>query len=105
MADAKEAMEAAVDECIRQGVLKDFLERRRNEVVANLLAGFTEKEREELYRSNGMIEGRAEGLAEGIAQLTELANRMAADNRQSDFFRAMRDPAYRQACLEEYHLA
>ena len=37
-------MEAAIDACIRSNILRDFLTRRRHEVVENVLRGYTEEE-------------------------------------------------------------
>lgn len=68
------AVEKAIDECITNGVLGDFLRENRAEVLKMGLYEYNEEEhirmeredaREE-GRAEGRLEGRAEGLSEGI---------------------------------------
>lgn len=65
-----EAVELAVSECIREGILKDFLSANRAEVVGMSIFEYNQEEhmrmeREEAY-AEGLAEGKAEGKAEGM---------------------------------------
>ena len=53
----------AIDECIEEGVLKEFLEKHRGEVMISCLTEFNE----EIYRNGLIEEGREEAIIE-IAQ-------------------------------------
>ena len=63
------AMKKSVDECIHEGILKEFLERYGKEVTGMCLTEFDE----EKFRQMMIEEGREEGREEGIA-LTKRAN-------------------------------
>ena len=72
----EEAVGRAIDECIEEGVLADFLRRHRAEVISVSIYEFIDDEkflkmqREDAYeegRADGRIEGRAEGRADGIS--------------------------------------
>ena len=67
-----DAIERAIDRCIKEEILKDFLMEHRSEVVKVMQLDYTfdrqiTLEREE-GREEGFAEGRAEGLTEGRAE-------------------------------------
>ena len=70
------AVELAVDECIQEGILVEFLRRNKSEVVAMSIFEYNKEEEErkwkesvyEAARAEGKAEGRAEGKAEGRAE-------------------------------------
>src|SRR5699024_5216183 len=76
-----EAVECAITECIREGILKEFLEKNRAEVKKMSIYEYDQEkhirmERQEAWE-DGMQEGRREGIKEGElrgrnAQLSEL---------------------------------
>ena len=59
--ELKEAIDLTVRECIKENILRDFLEQHRREVCDMCLTEFDEKKYEDVLRE----EGRDEGLAEG----------------------------------------
>lgn len=71
-----EAVEKAVDDCIRNGILNEFLSRNRAEAIEVSIFEYDEekhmrserKEWREIGREEGREEGRAEGLKEGHAE-------------------------------------
>ena len=83
-ASVREAVEQAVSECIREGILEEFLRSQRSEVVAMSIFEYDheaemkklEDELRETIRAEehekswtaGLAEGRAKGMAEGIAE-------------------------------------
>ena len=78
-------MERAIDECIAEDVLKDFLTKHRAEAKAMSIFEYDQEkhirqEREEAWeeghaegRASGLKEGRASGLKEGQASGLKLA--------------------------------
>lgn len=68
----QEAVERAVDECIAEGILADFLAKNRAEVVMKLLFEYDQEEHYRMIAEEekryGREEGRAEGRTEGIRE-------------------------------------
>jgi len=64
------AVHRAVEECIRENILKDILEKHRREVYDMCLTEFDEQKYEDIVkeeaREEGLREGREEGLQEGL---------------------------------------
>ena len=116
------AVELAITECIREGILEDFLRKNRAEVKAMSIYEFDEEQvmnmwREELReeglakglakglaegRAQGLVEGRAEGRAEGEIKLSELIFRLLVENRLSDIELATKDEEVRKKLYLEF---
>ena len=62
------AIEQAIDRCIMENVLKDFLIQNRSEVVKVTQLDYTFERQITLERADARAEGRAEGHAEGHAE-------------------------------------
>ena len=63
-----EAVNRAVDECIRNGVLADFLRRNRAEVVMMSIFEYNQEEEERKLRVAERQAGYASGVEHGIKQ-------------------------------------
>ena len=61
----KEAIDKATDYCIRNDILKEFLEKHRREVMDVCLTEFNQERYDQMIRAEAREEGLAEGLAEG----------------------------------------
>ena len=59
------AADAAVQECIRDGILQDFLTKHRSEVVGMLLEEFDMDEYIKMERRDSYADGHEDGLTEG----------------------------------------
>lgn len=68
----EEALAEAVDYCIENGILKEFLIKNRAEVLGMLLEEFDVKKYERTLRGEGREEGRKEGREEGIQLTVEI---------------------------------
>ena len=70
-----EAVERAISECIREGVLKEFLEKNRAEVKKMSIYEYDQEKHIRMERQDawedGMQEGRREGIKEGELRGTE----------------------------------
>lgn len=98
------AVKCAMDTCEEQGILSDLLGRCRTEVLEMLLAEYDEQKTMEYIRREEREIGREEGREEGEALLSELLNRLLADNRQEDVRFAAADRAARMRLYREYGL-
>lgn len=66
--ELEHAIEVAIDQCIKEGVLRDFLMEHRTEVVKVTRLDYTFDRQLALEREDSRTEGRAEGRAEGLAK-------------------------------------
>jgi len=71
--DLEESINHAIDECISEGILADFFERRRFEVVENALLDMTFEKREKLIARDNRELGREEGLSALINTLKNIS--------------------------------
>ena len=102
----KDAVNKAVDESITEGILSDFLEQHRKEVVNMCLTEFDEIKfanyiREE-GREEGLAEGREEGRTEGQNLLANLMIKLFAANRSADAELAAKDEDARNRFYKEF---
>ena len=63
-----EAVNRAVEECVREDVLTDFLKGHKAEVIGMLLTEYDQAEHMRLLKEEGIEEGIEQGRAEGIEQ-------------------------------------
>ena len=63
----EEAVERAVTECIREGILADFLSSQRAEVIAVSIFEYNEEEEMRKIRDSEYKSGKEDGIAQGIA--------------------------------------
>ncbi len=107
-----EAIELAIDECIREGILEDFLRKNRAEVLMLCLFEYDEEkhirmEREDAYQ-DGIEDGEKRGIEIGearVKQMKQLTQQLIADNRMDDLKKCMEDEEYYEKLLKEYDLA
>ena len=78
--DIEKAVDIAVDSCIKDGILNDFLEKHKAEVCGMVLTEFDEKVFAEDMREEGRIEGRTE---EKIANIKKLMNNLNLTSEQA----------------------
>ena len=68
----KEAVETAINECIREHILEDFFRMRKDEVMKMIHLDYTWEKREKMIRKeeyeDGFKEGEAHGEARGEAR-------------------------------------
>ena len=91
-----EAVEKAIDECIKKGILAEFLRKNRAEVLRVSIFEYDEEEH--------MRQEREESRQEGIEQVNDLYDKLHDLNREEDIRKAIKDVEYRKKLLEEFHL-
>ena len=115
-----EAVEQAVDYCIRNGILADFLSKNRAEAIAVSIFEYDEEkhlknERELAYKNGedagikkGISLGREVGIAlgreEGEKRLSELLQILMKEKRGDDLSRVISDQSYREQLYRENNL-
>ena len=103
------AVHRAVDECIQEGILEEFLRQRRAEVEAVSIFEYDKEEEErklreaeyEAGREDGKKEGEAAGRESGRQEILNLMNKLMESGRMDDMKRAIADEAYRAQLMKE----
>lgn len=90
--DQNKAVDCAVEKCIREGILEEFLKKHRAEVKEMILTEFNE----ELYSRSLKEEGREE--------INRLNRYLITQNRIDDLKRSAEDEEYQQMLLAELDL-
>ena len=112
--DLESAVSSAVDKCIRQGILSDFLLANKAEVISMSIFEYDEEAvkkilREEAFEEGaayGETKGREQGIQQGIQQgeqrLLTLINKMHADNLSDQVPKLSTDAAFLRKMYEKY---
>ncbi len=118
----RDAVVKAVDECIQEGILSNFLMEQKAEVVKMSIYEFDEEREMRLIREDereigreegieigkasgieiGRASGREEGRTEGERRITVLYKCLLDDERTEDLRRAFEDDTYRSILCKEY---
>lgn len=104
-----DAVEMAVEHCIQNGILKEFLTKNRAEAIAMSIFEYNEEqhlksEREQAYQS-GRDDGIAVGRKEGESRLTKLLQILIDTGRNEDINRIITDKTYREKLYLENNLS
>ena len=91
--ELEDAVERAITECIREGILAEFLSKNRAEAKKMSIYEYDEEKH--------MRQTRAEGEAVGIERINRLNRLLASQNRAEDIIRAASDPEYQKKLLDE----
>lgn len=102
--DVAEAVDVAIDECIRQGILEQILREEREEVRSMILTEYDEQAHIKNEKEISYEEGREEGREEGEAALVKLIQCLQADNRAEDINKVLSDKEYRKQLKKEYNI-
>ncbi len=82
----EKAVRKSVDECIAEGILKDFLMKNKAEAVQMSIFEYDKELHERTLREEGYEEGLKRGKAEDILELLEELGRISEDLRQRVLF-------------------
>ena len=110
--DMQTALNRAVDSCIEEGILKEFLLKNRAEVLGMLLEEFDAEKYERTIRDEGreegLKEGREEGREEGQEEGRNLVNRLGLllteAGRSDEFLKSLSDQELQKKLLAELGL-
>ena len=115
-----QAVEDAVDYCIQNGILAEFLSKNRAEAIAMSIFEYDEEkhirnEKELSYQEGhqagmeeghrmGVEEGHRTGMEEGEDRLKRLHKRLLDENRIDELRKSIEDESYQKKLYEEYHI-
>ena len=100
MEDTQSALNRAIDDCIENGVLKEFLLQNRAEVLGMLLEEFDAEKYERTLRS----EGREEGREEGEVKVNRLGILLTEAGRGNEFLKSLSDRELQKRLFVEFGL-
>ena len=100
----EEAVRFAMEYCIEQGLLVEFLSAHMEEVFNMSLTEFNEKEYIDLIRQEEAEENLEKGIGIGRELLSSLINILFENGRIEDIRRVTKDPLYCDRLLKEYAL-
>ena len=102
----EDALEKAIDTCINQDVLADFLKKHRAEVTNMILTTYDKDLYEKILKEDDKEEGREEGLTKGRAEtraeLNQLTICLLNAKRYNDLEHAAKDIEYQKKLLKEF---
>ena len=98
----EDALEKAIDTCINQDVLADFLKKHRAEVTNMILTTYDKDLYEKTLKEDAREEGRVEGREEGMEYLNQLNKYLLKSKRYNDLERATEDIEYQKKLLKEF---
>lgn len=103
-----DAVETAVEHCIQNGILKEFLTKNRAEAIAMSIFEYNEEqhlksEREQAYQ-NGRDDGMAVGHKEGERRLAKLLQILMDTGKDDDISRVIANQTYREQLYMENNL-
>lgn len=93
-----EAVEQAVEYCIRNGILSDFLSGNRAEAIAVSIFEYDEEKHMQSERK----EWREIGREEGENKVLQLMQKLLDAGKTEEMTRALSDSAYREQLYREY---
>ena len=104
----RDAVIRAVDECIQEGILRDFLMKQKAEVIKVSIYEFDEEREMRLIREDEREIGREEGIEIGRASerqnILALSKILLNSNRIDDLKRAADDEVYLEELCREYSI-
>lgn len=99
-----EAVERAVNYCIRHNILYDFLLKHRAEVVEVCLFEYDEELHLKSVKEEGTKKGISEGVIIGENRLAKLLRILRDSGRMEELDRAISDPEYRMKLYQEFQI-
>lgn len=100
----EESIDTAVRLCIEHGILKELLQKHREEVCSVLLTEYDEQAHIESEREIALQEGESIGRKEGEKRVTQLLQYLIRDERREEMERVLEDEEYRERLYREYQL-
>lgn len=105
----EDAVTEAVDECIQEGVLKEFFAEHRSEVIEMGIFEYDARLHDQVLREESRMEGKAEGKAEAVLELLEELEPVPKETRDEilsqkdmNILKVWHKAAAKAACLEDW---
>lgn len=101
--ELKSAVNKAVDDCIREHILEDFLREQRAEVIAMSIYEYDQEMHMQVVKEESWEDGLAEGLVTGQNKMLLLIQHMHAHN-EMHLIEKLKDTAFLQQMYHKYNL-
>ena len=102
--DVSEPYKKAIQECIRKGILAEYLKRKGSEVVNMLTAEYDYEMDIEVQREEAFESGKELGVELGLEVSRELYVKLKQLGRTDDILKAIEDSEYQKKMLKEFGL-
>jgi len=96
------AVEKAVNYCIQNNILAEFLRKNKSEVIATSIFEYDKEEEERKLRKAEYEAGREVGIRDGENHLKLLYSKLKQDGRVDEFLQAMTDSEVLKKLYQEY---
>lgn len=108
----EEPYRKAIDECIANDILADYLKKKGSEVVNMLMSEYNyeqdiEVQREEAYEEGkklGISEGKKLGIVAGEERYSRLLIKLSEEGKSDQILKVAHDPDLREKLYKEYHI-
>ncbi len=97
-------IEKAIDYCIDNDILKEFLKTYRSEVTKSMQLNYEFDRQLELERADAIEEGLEQGLEQGIELINQLNQILLSEGKYDELQKASKDKEYQKKLLAEYGL-
>lgn len=98
------AVSKAIDECIEEGVLRDFFMEYKEEVRTVAILEYSAERHLQYEKEDSYNSGYDSGHSGGIKDTTALFSWLKKNNRESDILRAIDDPVFLSKLFEEFSI-
>lgn len=98
------AVERAICECIKEGILAEFLSKNRAEAKRMSIYEYDEERHMRQTREEGYEDGYEKGKISATERINQLTRLLAEKNRMEDIIKAAKDSTYQKKLLEEFNL-
>ena len=97
-------MKEAIDYCIDNDILKEFLKTYRSEVTKSMQLNYEFDRQLELERADAIEEGLEQGLEQGLELINQLNQILLSEGKYDELQKASKDKEYQKKLLAEYGL-
>ncbi len=102
--DIEKAAKSAVDSCIEDHIMEDFLRKERAGVINMHILDFNEELHNKSLKEEGFEDGIERGIEKGETKLSRLVLILSKDGRNEDITRVASDEEYRKALYKEFNI-
>lgn len=99
-----DAIETAVNECIRKDILRDFLTEQKAEVIAMSIYEYNEEYVRKTLFEDGKETGYNQGKAVGEKKLGKLISLLLSEGKMDDVRLVCEDESAREAYYKQYNI-
>lgn len=104
MEELGKAVEMAVEECIRKGILKDFLTKQKAEVIAMSIYEYNEEYVRKSFFEDGKNAGYEQGMGAGENKLGKLIAVLLSEGKMDDIRLVSENETVREKYYKQYHI-